>query len=33
MQYPRSEGGAVSHSEIKCCKKDFKKHTYKINHY
>jgi len=25
--------GAVSHSEIKCCKKDFMKHTYKISHY
>ena len=24
------EGGAVSHSAIKCCKKDFKKHKYKI---
>jgi len=24
---------AVSHSEIKCCKKDFKKRTYKTNHY
>ena len=23
-----SEGAAVSHSEIKCCKKDIKKHTY-----
>ena len=28
-----SECGAVSRSEIKCCKKDFKKHTYKTNHY
>jgi hypothetical protein len=28
-----SEGVAVSHSEIRCCKKDFKKHTYKINYY
>ena len=27
-----SEGGAVSHSEIKCCKRHFKKHTLKINH-
>jgi hypothetical protein len=28
-----SEGGAASHSEIKCCKKDIKKHAYKTNHY
>ena len=28
-----SEGGAASHSEINCCKKDFKKCTYKTNHY
>ena len=28
-----SEGGAISHSEIKCCEKDFKKLTYRINHY
>ena len=27
-----SEGGAASHSEIKCWKKNFKKHTYKTNH-
>jgi hypothetical protein len=25
--------GAVSHSEKKCCKKDYMKHTYKTNHY
>ena len=25
--------GAVSQSEIKCCKRDFKKHTYKTNYY
>jgi len=25
--------GAVRHSEIKCCKKGFKKHTQKTNHY
>ena len=28
-----SECGGLSHPEIKCCKKDFKKHTYKTNHY
>ena len=26
-----SEGGAASPSEIKCCKKDLKKHTYKTS--
>jgi hypothetical protein len=25
--------GAVSHSEIKCCNKELKKHTYMTNHF